>query len=212
MKIIAHRGNWKNPDEKNSQGAFERAFLKKYGVETDIRDYCGELVISHNVADCQCMACDDFFDLYQRRGNGVPLALNIKADGIQKLLKPLLEKYQITNYFVFDMSIPEMVVYKYENIRFFTRRSDIENKCVLYHDASGVWIDAFYNDTWKVSDYTESVLNDGKDAVIVSPELHGRDKSILWDEIKNSGLYAQDGLYLCTDCPDEAEKVFIKGR
>lgn len=211
MKIIAHRGYWKNLNEKNSQKAFERAFLNGYGVETDIRDYCGKLVISHNVADSQCMDCDDFFNLYQSHGNNVPLALNIKADGIQGLLKSLLEKYQVANYFLFDMSVPEMVVYKYENMQFFTRRSDIENESVLYKYASGVWIDTFYDNVWKVFDCAESVLNSGKYAAIVSPELHGKDNSIMWSEIRKKKLYMQDRLYLCTDCPDDAYKVFIKG-
>lgn len=208
MKIIAHRGYWKKPDERNSLEAFKRAFLNGYGVETDIRDYCGKLVISHNVADIQSMTCDSFFDLYQQYGKGVPLALNIKADGIQKLLKLQLEKYQIRNYFVFDMSIPEMVVYKNEKINFFTRHSDIENECVLYRDALGVWLDAFYNDIWGALDSAKGDLQNGKRAVIVSPELHGRDKSGMWNAIKAGKLHMLEGLYLCTDYPDKAQEMF----
>lgn len=208
MKIIAHRGYWKNPNEKNSLTAFKRAFSNGYGVETDIRDYCGKLVISHNIADSRSIACDTFFSLYQTHGKGVPLALNVKADGIQELLMAQVEKYQIRNYFVFDMSIPEMVAYKHEKIIFFTRRSDIEKECVLYKDAVGVWIDSFYGDMWRMLDSAESDLNNGKRAAIVSPELHGRDKSGMWNAIKSTKLYMQEGLYLCTDYPEEAQEVF----
>ena len=47
--IIAHRGYWKNENEKNKKAAFERAFDCGFGVETDLRDIKGEIVISHNM-------------------------------------------------------------------------------------------------------------------------------------------------------------------
>ena len=208
MGIIAHRGYWKRQEEKNSLPAFKRAFRSGFGVETDVRDYGGELVISHNIADAGSVSCDAFFDLYRSCGNDALLALNVKADGVQGLLKTKLEKYEIKNYFVFDMSVPEMVVYRHEKINFFTRRSDIENECVLYHDAVGVWNDAFFDDMRETVNCAERDLNCGKWSVIVSPELHGREKSGVWDAIKRKGIYRREGFWLCTDYPDEARQVF----
>lgn len=49
--IIAHRGFWKIASEKNSLVAFERAFSNGYGVETDIRDLMGGLVVEHDLPD-----------------------------------------------------------------------------------------------------------------------------------------------------------------
>ena len=49
MKIIAHRGFWKKPEKQNTLGAFYAAIKKGFGIETDVRDYKGKLVISHNV-------------------------------------------------------------------------------------------------------------------------------------------------------------------
>ena len=49
MEIISHRGLWNNTREKNSTQAFKRSFGFKIGTETDIRDYRGELVISHDI-------------------------------------------------------------------------------------------------------------------------------------------------------------------
>ena len=46
------------------------------------------------------------------------LALNIKSDGISEILKKTLKKYSIKNYFVFDMSVPELIQYK-KKIKFF---------------------------------------------------------------------------------------------
>ena len=50
MKILAHRGAWNTSDEKNTVLAIKRAFCHGWGIETDVRDYCGKLVISHDIA------------------------------------------------------------------------------------------------------------------------------------------------------------------
>ena len=46
---MAHRGFWISEEEKNKTVAFERAFDNNFGVETDLRDICGKIVISHNM-------------------------------------------------------------------------------------------------------------------------------------------------------------------
>ena len=50
LKIIAHRGFWLEKSEQNSLKAFKKAFENGFGVETDVRDFNGELVISHDIA------------------------------------------------------------------------------------------------------------------------------------------------------------------
>ena len=47
MVILSHRGYWKDA-RKNSVDAFKASFVREFGTETDIRDYNGELVISHD--------------------------------------------------------------------------------------------------------------------------------------------------------------------
>ena len=210
MRIIAHRGWWQNNKEKNSMISFQKAFLNGYVVETDLRDYCGQLVISHNVADCNSVLSEELFELYRQYGNNVPLALNIKSDGIQDILREQLEKYKVTNYFVFDMSVPEMVIYKQKNFQFFTRSSDIEKECVLYQDASGIWMDTFYDDDWKLFDSAKEGLNAGKCVAAVSPELHGKSRQKMWDRIKQEHMNTEEAFYLCTDYPEEAKYFFEK--
>ena len=106
MIILSHRGYWRETTEKNLPIAFERSFSLDFGTETDIRDYKGELVISHDIADEKCISVKEMFKIYNKYDTSFPLALNIKADGLQVNLKELLEEYNITNYFVFDMSFP----------------------------------------------------------------------------------------------------------
>ena len=58
MQILAHRGRWRSPSEKNSEGAFRAALSAGYGIETDIRDFDGRLVISHDPARADAMDLD----------------------------------------------------------------------------------------------------------------------------------------------------------
>ena len=48
MQLLAHRGLWNRPEEKNSLQALTASFNLGIGVETDIRDCDGSLVISHD--------------------------------------------------------------------------------------------------------------------------------------------------------------------
>ena len=48
MKILSHRGYWKEEKEKNTIDAVRKAFDHGFGIESDIRDLDGKLVISHN--------------------------------------------------------------------------------------------------------------------------------------------------------------------
>ena len=207
MKILAHRGFWKTEDEKNSFEAIRKAFQKGFGIETDIRDYRGRLVISHNIADGKAFALEKVFECYNEQGCSLMLALNVKADGIQDPLKVLLEKYNIRNYFMFDMSIPEQVVYRDRGFRFFTRCSDIETVPVQYGSAQGVWADSFYSD-WVSAEAVRSFLKDGKAVSLVSPELHGKSREKLWSMLKDNDLHLEEDLYLCTDVPDIAKEYF----
>ena len=50
MKILCHRGAWSFEVEKNSMAALKKALSLGYGFESDLRDYRGELVISHDIA------------------------------------------------------------------------------------------------------------------------------------------------------------------
>ena len=198
--IIAHRGYWKNENEKNKKVAFERAFDCGFGVETDLRDIKGEIVISHNMPLGDEISFEEFLKLLA--GRDLPLALNIKADGLADEIKRLLEKYNHTNYFTFDMSIPEMVYQHKLGLNVFTGVSDIIPNPILYDKAQGVWLDCFNSD-WFGEKGIKSILNQDKKVCIVSPDLHKREYEKIWERYKNIG-----GIMLCTDYPMEAKEFF----
>ena len=208
MEILAHRGFWKTPQEKNRATALCRAFENGFGIETDIRDYRGQLVISHNVAEEGALPAEEMFKAYTELGKPGTLALNVKADGIQVLLEPLLEKYGIEKYFLFDMSVPELIVNDSRGLTYFTRHSDVEDICVMYDRASGVWMDSFYDFHWLSVDKMRRHIDAGKTICIVSPELHGQAHLETWNMLKEHHLSEMDSVILCTDYPDRAKEYF----
>lgn len=207
MKILAHRGFWNNNSEKNSLFALHRALESGYGFESDLRDYHGKLVISHNIADAESQPASEVFQLLREYQDQFCFAINIKADGLKETLLEQLNTYQITNYFAFDMSVPQMVEYAELGLKYFTRLSEIEAEPVLYETAIGVWVDGFWGNDW----ISEAILNhhihNGKKVCIVSPELHGRKYLNFWYKIKTLQIDFRQ-ILLCTDHPAKAKEIF----
>ena len=205
MMILSHRGLWKNDAEKNTLAAMERSFSLGFGTETDIRDYKGKLVISHDIANENSIALDSMLEIYCEYDKNLYLALNIKADGLQEELRKTLQKYQIENYFVFDMSVPEGIKYLKNNFSVFTRESEYEQSPSFYDRAKGVWIDCFEGD-WINENTITKHLNNNKTVCVVSPDLHKRDYLNVWNNYKP--LSRKNGFFLCTDYPEQAQKFF----
>lgn len=208
MRILAHRGYWNSKVEKNSSDAIRNALENGYSFESDVRDYMGKLVLSHNIADDSAMDAEKVFQWLHEFDDAFCFAINIKADGLQDLLYNCLIRYDIDNYFAFDMSVPQMIEFRERGIKFFTRLSEVEKEPCLYEDASGVWVDGFWSVNWITKDLIEGFMEDGKDVCLVSPELHGREYMPFWNMIREWEI-DMDKLLLCTDFPDEAKEVFL---
>lgn len=207
MEIISHRGLWESEEEKNTVIAFQNSFKNGFGTETDFRDYKGELVISHDIADENCITAARFFEIYKSYPIQSTLALNIKADGLQKKLSDLLKKYEIKNYFVFDMSIPDTLGYFKNNIPFYTRQSEYETTPSLYEKSEGIWLDCFEK-IWFTEDLINNHISREKKVAFVSPDLHKREPYDFWDFLKKNKLNESNKLILCTDLPFKAKSHF----
>lgn len=207
MIILSHRGYWKTPEEKNAPVAFERSFALGFGTETDFRDLYGQLVISHDPARQDALPAGAFFATYNKHAINCPLALNIKADGLQTLLAEALAEYRIENYFVFDMAIPDMLGYIKTGLRVFTRQSEYEPEPALYEESQGVWIDGFKSD-WVDEVTIEKHLDNGKQVCLVSPDLHGRPYDAFWERLAKMPIATSSDLMICTDHPESARKIF----
>lgn len=209
MKILCHRGYWRKEEEKNTYEAIKKAFESGKGIESDIRDLGGRLVIAHNPVDSSAPMAEEVFELMKEYENRYVFAINIKADGLKDMLAIQLNKYQITNYFTFDMSVPQMLEYRKSGIKYYTRQSEYEKQPVLYDEAAGVWVDAFEEDSWITEELIQEHQNNEKVVCIVSPDLHARANDDFWKRLIN---YQVDwnGILLCTDYPDEADNFFRK--
>ena len=208
MIVLSHRGYWKEVSEKNLSIAFERSFSLGFGTETDIRDYKGELVISHDIADEKCISVKEMFEIYNKYDNTLPLALNIKADGLQVKLNELLEEYKIENYFVFDMSVPDGLGYLKQNMKAFTRESEYEKLPSFYDEAYGIWLDEFQGH-WITKEVIEKHIKNNKQICIVSPDLHKREYKNEWQHYKEiEKELGVNNMMICTDYPEEAKEFF----
>ena len=214
INIIAHRGFHSlltpPPPASNSPEALLKACVHGYGFETDVRDSLNRLVISHDPADSDSPGFIETLSPLAHFSNNCTFALNIKSDGIAQKLKTCLDGLGITNYFAFDMSIPQMVIYRDLGITYFTGQSDIQPVPVLYDNAAGIWADCFYSEGWITHEIILSHIKNRKKICFVSPELHKRgDYRAFWNRIRAWDDGAS--LMLCTDYPDEAEKFFRQG-
>ncbi len=210
MKFLAHRGCWVKKEERNSLSALFEALDKGYGLETDVRDLDGRLVISHDMPTTQtAIPLDTLLRHQAGRGDTGTLGLNIKSDGLQELLQRQLKDHAIENYFVFDMSVPDTLGYLKRTMPTFVRRSELEHHGELTALAQGVWLDELLA-PWIDASVIQAQAAEVPAVCIVSPELHGRPHLAQWTHILQA-LEAgcpSTKLLLCTDLPEEAERFF----
>ncbi|MCL6309192.1 phosphodiesterase [Pseudomonas sp. SZ57] len=203
MQIISHRGYWLQKPERNLPEAFHRSFDLGFGTETDVRDVAGQLVISHDMPAGGELTLDGLLDIMA--GRNLPLAINVKADGLAQALAETFARYGHTNWFAFDMAVPDMRSYLNANLTTYTRLSDVEPSPAWLEQAAGVWLDGFEGE-WFSNQVIGDLLSLGKRICVVSPELHGRGHDALWQQLLE--FRSQDRLTLCTDLPTDAATFF----
>lgn len=201
--IIAHRGFWGTDHRRmNTLDAFRAAWDRGWGVELDVRDYRGRLVVSHDVPTCEIRPADnwellDFARVLDALGSRrLPLAVNVKSCGLVPLIRELVPP---PDWFFFDHAVPDLLSYAFERLPYFLRMSPAENLLRdpwLVKHARGVWLDSTSPDT----------VPAGKRVCVVSDEVRGKNRDAQWFVLRNSPPTAP--WMLCTDLPDVAEEYF----
>jgi glycerophosphoryl diester phosphodiesterase len=207
--ILAHRGLWRDPADRNSRAALCAAIERGFGIETDFRDSGGELWVSHDPAIGNCaIAASRFFKDYASLGGVGRLALNIKSDGLQGMVADALGVAGIPfeQVFAFDMSVPDALGYIRSDLPIYSRISEHEPEPPFADVAVGVWVDNFTGKFPQVA-RSAALLASGHRVAIVSPELHGRPYDALWKGILDNGLHLHPAFELCTDFPKEAHRM-----
>lgn len=153
------------------------------------------------------MPLSTFLEMAKAHGEPLPLAINVKSDGLATLIRKEMTVHGIADWFVFDMSIPDMRWHLKEGNPVFTRMSEVEREPVWLDIAQGVWLDAFEGQWYDVQLLID-LLNMGKRVCVVSPDLHRRPYLPYWAWLKEHGLHLHDAMLLCTDHPDDARSYF----
>ena len=182
MQILKHRSNMISDISEN------------FGVEIDIRDFNGELVLAHDHPNHDNTKLKEYLKNVK---NESLVAINVKSTEIENDLKNILTELKIKNYFTFDWAVPSLL--KAINCRLTCafRLSEYEKE--IFPKCSWVWIDSFHK-IWFDEMFLESLRNKNLNIAVVSPELHKR-----YDDIPKIQQMSSTGLIdaICTDFPEK---------
>ena len=149
---------------------------KQFGVEIDIRNNNDNIILSHdpfNENNC------DIFEKYLENYDKNLLILNIKSERLELKCIELVEKYNITNYFFLDSSIPmiHLLNNKYNIACRFSEYEPIEFYNNIKNMIKYIWVDCF-SKFILTKEYYDIFINDNKKICIVSPELQNQKERI----------------------------------
>ena len=211
--ILAHRGMFFSESEKNSPKALRRALDDGFGIETDLRDLNGRVVISHDPPrDSPAPSTLEWLlEQIASSPSAGRIGLNIKSDGLAAMIESELKKIglDVNQFFVFDMSAPDCLSYLKGALPVYSRISDYEPTPAFLDKSKGVWVDNFSGCFQQVK-RAKDLIDQGVRVAVVSPELHRRNHEGLWNEIVEEGLHLNPLFELCTDFPVEAVNRFCK--
>lgn len=204
MKLLAHRGLWKDRSTHNTLSALQAAFEKGVGIETDVRSFCGKLYLSHDPITSvgNLLPFEQFLKLALLYPSQTSF-LNIKEDGLLPHLREHFTDLREVRPVFFDMSVPELIQYAkvFPSSQLATRMSDFEPSPSALQLCDWIWVDGFKNTI--PLENVRAFYESGKKLAFVSPELHGRENKFFWKELISSQWLRTDMIYLCTDLVDD---------
>jgi len=180
----------------------------EYGIELDLRDSRGKLVLWHDPFPPEdAPAFEDFLPAYRHR----LMILNVKSERIEWAVLDLIKRYNIERYFFLDSSFPmiRQLVQKGESriaVR-FSEFEPIESALALAGQVEWVWIDCFTKMPLTPDTYRQ--LKRHFKLCAVSPELQGRAVESIADYAAQLADYPMHAV--CTKRPDlwpEAQSNF----
>lgn len=197
-RIFAHRGIW-GALRQNSLSAISQATDLGFAVETDLRLLKDKIVLSHDPV--QLELADELNSILPSKA---PLALNIKMDGLIPFLNA--DALHVSNYFFFDGSMPELYKYRQLGLKTACRVSELESETPW--NAEVVWLDSFSHEWWIEGEVLQRLTSNAM-VVVVSPELHGRDRLQTWELVRQEFMDGNPNIAICTDYPEEFHSVLI---
>lgn len=203
--ILAHRGLWTDPNQANSTQALTGALEEGFGIETDLRDLAGQVVVSHDPAAEGAPLFIGLLETWLSLGvlKGASLALNVKSDGLAPLLDRAGPVLRASAHYFFDMSFPQLRTFTQLGLPVALRASEFEpipRDLALALDVEArYWVDGFESDWWLGNRQMEEACRQAQ-ITLVSPEIHGRDPEPTW--VWFAELLAEGyAISICTDRP-----------
>ena len=194
--FIAHRVN--QLDETVAAEVFGAAD----GIEFDIRDTGGDIVVQHD----PFLGGQLFTDFLKFCPSNKFYIVNVKSEGIERRAIADLEAHGIMQFFLLDCSIPMMVrLGKEGERRLAVRFSEYESLAtvgVMASFVSWVWVDVFTQ--LPLTSFVETFLrNRGLKLCLVSPELQGQQEKV----VEYKTLLAKRGVTIDAVC----SKLYNRG-
>ena len=194
--FIAHRVN--QLDETVAAEVFGAAD----GIEFDIRDTGGDIVVQHD----PFLGGQLFTDFLKFCPSNKFYIVNVKSEGIERRAIADLEAHGIMQFFLLDCSIPMMVrLGKEGERRLAVRLSEYESLATVEAMASfvsWVWVDVFTQ--LPLTSFVETFLrNRGLKLCLVSPELQGQQEKV----VEYKTLLAERGVTIDAVC----SKLYNRG-
>ena len=148
-----------------------------FGVEIDLRDRGGEIVLSHDPF-MEGVSLDDYLKHYQHS----LLIMNMKSAHLEVEALEALKKRSIENYFFLDSSMSSVIALaKFKKYHFAGRVSEfesIDSAALSNAIFSWAWIDCFTKFSLSKEDYELLNTAFGMRVCLTSPDLLGRPKDI----------------------------------
>jgi len=170
---------------------------KDRGVEIDIRDYDGGLVLTH-----EPFTKGDSLEEYLKNYHHKFIIFNTKVDGITSHILELVKKYNIKDYFFLDLANPTLIWQANKGVRDiaarFSEYEPVEACLALKGKVEWVWVDCFNSIPLNQENY--SVLSKHFKLCLVSPEMQGH--PLDWIEKFKQDFKQMPIQAVCTDRPD----------
>lgn len=188
MLFIAHRVNTvaQLKDVPTSQG-----------VEIDLRDFNGRLVLQHDP-----FKDGEDFDDYLRHFRHQLVILNIKSERIEWKVLESIKRHKVRNYFFLDSSFPmirQLVDAGERRIAVrFSEFEPVESALALAGAIDWVWVDCFTHMPLDPDSYIR--LKENFRLCAVSPELQGRPVDTIPEYAESLRPFPVDAV--CTKRPD----------
>lgn len=147
-----------------------------YGVELDIRDQGGRLILQHDP-----FAPGEDFEAYLAQYRHGMLILNIKSERTELRVHELLKRHGVTDYFFLDSSFPMSFLLSSQGERKialrFSEFEGVDTILAMKDRIEWVWVDCFTKLPLSRAVF-EQFKAAGLKICLVSPELQGRPQEV----------------------------------